>query len=233
MPSSPHSGPTCKIGHAFTLVELLVSIAVVAILASLLISAVNSVVERSRQTTCASHLRSLGVGFQLYANEHEGTLPAVDYWRGNAPAAVFWYTEVQPYVAPEDLTRHGEVWKCPSIDALREPDDKLQMKPDYGLNIGISSLDADRSAIGLKQNVVEGMEKKVLLFCSARRRGSYLLSRIREFGPGIGWGDQVGPISTQSNFCEIHNDKANVLFCDGHVEPKAFEEINDSKYWDN
>jgi prepilin-type N-terminal cleavage/methylation domain-containing protein/prepilin-type processing-associated H-X9-DG protein len=58
--------------EGFTLLELLVVIAVLAIVAALLLPVFAQVRERARRTTCASQLRQLALANRLYADDHEG-----------------------------------------------------------------------------------------------------------------------------------------------------------------
>ncbi len=59
----------------FTLIELLVVIAIIGILAALLLPAVTTAKLRAKRTACVSQLRQIGLGFQLFAHEHDGKLP--------------------------------------------------------------------------------------------------------------------------------------------------------------
>ena len=59
----------------FTLIELLVVIAIIGILAALLLPAVNTTKLRAKRITCVNHLKQIGLGFQMFANEHDGKLP--------------------------------------------------------------------------------------------------------------------------------------------------------------
>jgi prepilin-type N-terminal cleavage/methylation domain-containing protein/prepilin-type processing-associated H-X9-DG protein len=59
----------------FTLIELLVVIAIIGILAALLLPAVNSAKLHAKRTACVNNLRQTGLGFQMFANEHDGKLP--------------------------------------------------------------------------------------------------------------------------------------------------------------
>jgi type II secretory pathway pseudopilin PulG len=57
------------------LVELLVVIAIIAILAALLLPALASAREKGRRTVCLSNARQIGLGIQMYAQDHEGRIP--------------------------------------------------------------------------------------------------------------------------------------------------------------
>jgi prepilin-type N-terminal cleavage/methylation domain-containing protein len=62
-------------GLAFTLVELLVVIAVMAILASLLLPAVLQSKARGLRAKCLSNLHQISLGFNLFAHDHDGRYP--------------------------------------------------------------------------------------------------------------------------------------------------------------
>lgn len=61
--------------RAFTLVELLVVIGIIALLISILLPALNKARESANRILCAANLRTLGQVSFLFANDHKGVLP--------------------------------------------------------------------------------------------------------------------------------------------------------------
>jgi prepilin-type N-terminal cleavage/methylation domain-containing protein/prepilin-type processing-associated H-X9-DG protein len=67
--------------RGFTLIELLVVIAIIAILAAILFPVFARAREKARQTTCSSNQRQIAASVQMYAQDHEETLPdATSFW---------------------------------------------------------------------------------------------------------------------------------------------------------
>lgn len=64
-----------KQSHAFTLVELMVVIAMVALLAMTLLPALAGVKDKGGRAQCAANLRQIGMASMIYANENNTWLP--------------------------------------------------------------------------------------------------------------------------------------------------------------
>ena len=62
---------------AFTMVELLAAVAIIAILASLLFPLVANMREKSQAAKCLSNLRQIGLGLAGYAADNDGYNPAM------------------------------------------------------------------------------------------------------------------------------------------------------------
>src|ERR1051326_3766980 len=71
MKSLRHSG---RVG-GFTLVEMLVVIAIIAILAAMLLPAIVGAKLRAQRASCVNNLRETGLAFHIFATDHNGKLP--------------------------------------------------------------------------------------------------------------------------------------------------------------
>lgn len=66
-----------KTRHAFTLLELLVAAAIIAVLAALLLPALSQAREKSRRTACSSNLRQINLSLRLYSDDWSESLPVL------------------------------------------------------------------------------------------------------------------------------------------------------------
>lgn len=94
---------------AFTLLENLVTLGVIAVLAALAVPVYQRVVERGRTTACASNLRQLGTALSLYLGENNNVMPTLKEGREKI-------TDEEP-VIDNTLDRYlndKTVFACPS-----------------------------------------------------------------------------------------------------------------------
>ena len=98
--------------RAFTLVEMLVVIAVIAILAGLLLPVLSTARERSRQTACGGHLGQIGKGINIYLHDHTAQLPYHQRFTENGEWVQAPNTSLS-LIYP-NFVDTVEVFKCPS-----------------------------------------------------------------------------------------------------------------------
>lgn len=102
---------------AFTLMELLVVISIMAILASMMMPIIKLVRDAARGTTCMNSLRQLGMGAQAYATDYDGLLVPMNTGAG---ATMPWMELLHPYldegskVGTVNISRRGVIWGCPT-----------------------------------------------------------------------------------------------------------------------
>jgi prepilin-type N-terminal cleavage/methylation domain-containing protein/prepilin-type processing-associated H-X9-DG protein len=99
--------------RAFTLVELIAVIALLAILVGLTIPEFHRLVERARSTACSANLRNIGMAVRNYINDHDGTFPVIE----TNPENPVYPDEVEARGMLETLENYGvtsKVLMCPS-----------------------------------------------------------------------------------------------------------------------
>jgi prepilin-type N-terminal cleavage/methylation domain-containing protein len=133
---------------AFSLVEVIVVIAIIGVLLALLLPAVQSAREASRQTTCKNNLRQVGLGLRAYESANR-KWPAGKKWSGspNDPAsfAVGWTSALLQHIEQDSL--HNAINpKKPPTDAINLPA-TTQLIPIY-LCPSTSQVEEHRTAAG-------------------------------------------------------------------------------------
>lgn len=201
----PHSPPGSRRG--FTLIEILIVIAIIAVLAALLIPASSGIIKKSRDTQSLNNLAQISKGLEVYVAEN-GKYPYSYDSTGN-----YWVFQINPYVGN---------WKLgggQSKGVFYSPNEKMHNPiADYGIN----NLVVYDSYTSPSQRVPATILRpsQTVLVCDARvhpkappGEGSWLVD-------GFWWSLQG--TNMVSIFCpwpsRNSGGKIFAAFCDGHVE---------------
>ena len=185
--------------EGFTLIEILVVIAIIAILASLLLPALAKTTAKAKQTRCINNLRSLGSGFASYQGDNQMRFPSVaDTVEINPQASgpADWMTAIEKYVpydkkvylCEENKTAAGVVvsWAS-SADAT------------HVTNYGINQWLRETGAMG---------QVATPMACPLPIKTALL----------IDWNAPSLKSDATAPTVLAHDDMPNILFIDGHAE---------------
>ena len=229
-------GPT-----AFTLVELLVVIGIIALLISMLLPALNKARESAKGVTCLSNLRQIGQATLMYAQDYHNTLPrAVDftYQYSGGSYKVFWFSLIRPDLGASALIPPGEagalgVLVCPSDPTMGG--DKAMGALPYGLY-----LPPEWSGIydyGRRSYAMNGhMDGWVRLSRVPHSAETILYSDFQWWMLGTNLiliPDPISPALMQWEKClptRWHGGYVNCAFVDGHAESFKADTLGDPNY---
>ena len=197
----------------FTLIEILVVIAIIAILAAMLFPLGLRAREMSRRATCASQLRQIGMAFSMYLADWDGCYPNTNnpyLWMGR-----YWRWPLDPYLGetmqrdpahPNDPLRSeqtAQILWCPSDDTAQKKFDSTS----YGYSAAFYHLPGQIAAM-----TTEDLWKYDRFPCATQREEyvTYPDKKVlvaewltNHDSISVGWWDRRGA--------------RNYLFADGHA----------------
>lgn len=252
---SVRSGSTAGRTVAFTLTELLIVVAIIAILAALLLATFSRAKERAERIQCANNVRQLGLALQGFLAENNAYPLFINpnYLHGEYPEhRPLWMTSLQyTEIVSPGSTAHVPfshwaakgVWQCPAaIKPANWPEHKGFLS--YGYNVQGMSTQTDTNALGLGGHFVWDYPKDSRYPAPPVRESEVVSpSEMMAIGDGFVGGNGVvrdgGNVlwrsyniqdylnSTRRSFAR-HQGRANVVFCDGHVETPTLRFL----FWD-
>ncbi|NQZ59655.1 MAG: type II secretion system protein [Lentisphaeraceae bacterium] len=120
----------------FTLIELLIVVAIIGILATMLLPSLSKAIKTSRKAVCTNNLKTLGTGMSLFllnGNSEEkikkGYYPTSELWARNIATLLG-----DTLSGNNNSKMSGAYWQCPSPQRSKWPKPLGNGKISYGMN---------------------------------------------------------------------------------------------------
>jgi len=221
------------IRRAFTLVELLVVIGIIALLIAVLLPAMSKARQSAATTACLSNLRQLATAATLYAGDFHGSYPPAQYTVVQLPWTYSYnwdYTVIRNTGSGEKTTSPGLLWtgrtnlrvqQCPSYDGRSA----TAGDPFTGYNYNTSYIGrGEGEAIPIPAKMTQVRRPcETALFgdAGATQLGTnkFMRSPLRSPSekPSL---SADARINGAQGFRHNNNRSTNVAFCDGHGETR-------------
>jgi prepilin-type N-terminal cleavage/methylation domain-containing protein/prepilin-type processing-associated H-X9-DG protein len=230
-----------RFGHgpaAFTLIELLAVIVIIAMLAALLVPVMSRIRAKGDDAACASNLRQIGIGIGSYAADNDGTLPGpltkmqmptyTAATTGSLAVSLIKYLGLPPATGTPAKV---PIFLCPAyVKAV-----PTLNTPVYAVD-PISNAAAPNTPFGDPDNPTAGQPMRLaalsnladsstgnpvsLANSSAVRDYLDLSATLTQTGATTG-GGTTGAGGQTGSIKPVHTDHVNVLFYDWHVAPRV------------
>lgn len=219
--------------HAFTLVELLVVLAVAGVLAGLLLPALSSVKSAARTAACGAALRQLHLAESGYALDWRGQLMATVVKDTGGNALVLWGAPVSGSSVSDDYPMRGQFDSRRDFRRLVRCPDQTEVRP-YGPDAVVTSYARNGYLGEVKPpaNQTEPWHRHLRLTTLPAPERTILHADSAYTQPGPQFHYFLWTWQSPTRFGWRHRARANVSYLDGRVAPAASGQLESTQlHW--
>jgi len=201
----------------FTLLELMVVVAIIGILMSILLPSLNKARRQAMGAVCKNNLKQISFLTSSYLENNNERYMKVPHHNNNVhPNWYLFFTQIEPTVLPEPQRK---VLECPVIFSLYPPNNTPSYHRNYGIN---------KFLPGFLSTEIKDPTDMILIGDGFNHNTNNGNPNPGYYANRISGGAMLGGI-----FDFIHNKKKNLVFADGHVEAKTRPFCSGrTRYWD-
>ncbi len=194
--------PPIKIQKAFSLVELLIVLAVLAILITFTLTGMSQLTDFRNKTSCLSHLKHLHAAISNYANDHNNCFPAAYGKTATSSYNMAWSVRIEAYLPNSPSNIGGRLRGITYCPATKENHEDLLFRRDAA---------TWRTDYAVSNIVMTNTEAKNV---RSRYPGSAVL--LFDAGGGAPASQSQGEGTARRR--HQHRTAFNAVFVDGHAE---------------
>lgn len=241
---APHSLFSSR--HAFSMVEILVTTAIMGVLAALVMSGLKGVTNRGKDAKCISNLRQISAGLVTYIAENDGYMPRPTIKAAESGLAgdQMWSKLLGPYLPQRgnSLTaQQNKVFICPSAKYSGVQLNDISSTYNCSAALFYFSPTASAAATGSATSgparafVTLERPAQTILVAEGKQTGSEASCQS-----SLNWTQVQQDLggstpAAMANLDFRHDTKMNVLYADGHVGTLAFKDRSTAitqRIWD-
>jgi prepilin-type N-terminal cleavage/methylation domain-containing protein/prepilin-type processing-associated H-X9-DG protein len=193
----------------FTLIEILVVVAIISLLAAILFPVFARARENARRASCLSNLKQLSLAITMYTQDYDEFYPIGYKYGATDVGGAYWDRDILPYI------KNSQIFECPGADDTSGIDVTVRTSFEnnvrYGMNLDSFGIDAVCASAANDASIVRPAELLMLIDTAQYPNDD-------NSQPAVSGWEPFEVERTSVNTAARHFGGADIAFADGHVK---------------